>query len=120
MHKMQLNEISFDNGRPVDGYGPNFFRIAGEVFEGKIALLPHSCKPWLGFDDPAPFVSVAKYLDVVLVGMGKNIAHLPVGFRATLEQAGIGVEIMNSPTACRTYNVLLSEGRRVGLALLPV
>ena len=117
---MQLNEISFDNGRPVDGYGPNFFRIAGEVFEGKIALLPHSCEPWLGFDDPAPFVNVAKDLDVVLVGMGENIAHLPVGFRTILEQAGIGVEIMNSPTACRTYNVLLSEGRRVGLALLPL
>jgi uncharacterized protein len=37
-----------------------------------------------------------------------------------LEEADIGVEIMNSPTACRTYNVLLSEGRRIGLALLPV
>ena len=117
---MQLSEISFDNGRPVDGYGPNFFRISGEVFEGKVALLPRSCRLWLGFDDPAPFVKLAKDLDVVLVGMGPNIAHLPVGFRAALEQAGIGVEIMDSPTACRTYNVLLSEGRRVGLALLPV
>jgi len=37
-----------------------------------------------------------------------------------LEDAGIGVEIMNSPTACRTYNVMLSEGRRIGLALIPV
>ena len=48
---MQLTEISFDNGQPVDGYGPNFFRIAGKVFEGKVALLPESCGPWLGFDD---------------------------------------------------------------------
>ena len=38
----------------------------------------------------------------------------------TLEEAGIGVEVMSSPAACRTYNVLLSEGRRVALALLPV
>jgi uncharacterized protein len=37
-----------------------------------------------------------------------------------LEDAGLGVEVMSSPTACRTYNVVLSEGRRVGLALLPV
>ena len=117
---MQLSEISFDNGRPVDGYGPNFFRIAGEVFEGSVALLPQSCRLWLGFDDPEPFLNVASDLDVVLVGMGANIAHLPLHFRAALENVGIGVEIMNSPTACRTYNVLLSEGRRVGLALLPV
>nr|MCU0854979.1 Mth938-like domain-containing protein [Paracoccaceae bacterium] len=33
---------------------------------------------------------------------------------------GMGVEAMASPAACRTYNVLLSEGRRVALALLPV
>ena len=40
--------------------------------------------------------------------------------REALEEAGLGVEVMASPAACRTYNVLLSEGRRVGLALIPV
>jgi uncharacterized protein len=45
---------------------------------------------------------------------------VPGGFRAALEGAGMGVEAMASPAACRTYNVLLSEGRRVALALLPV
>ncbi|MBT6864898.1 MAG: hypothetical protein HOA10_06005, partial [Planktomarina temperata] len=59
-------------------------------------------------------------LDVVFVGTGAQIAHIPPNFCATLEGAGIGVEIMNSPTACRTYNILLSEGRRIGLALIPV
>jgi len=37
-----------------------------------------------------------------------------------IEEAGIGVEVMNSPAACRTYNVLLGEGRRIAAALLPV
>ena len=37
-----------------------------------------------------------------------------------LEALGLGVEVMSSPAACRTYNVLLSEGRRVALALIPV
>ena len=117
---MQLSEITFETGRPVDGYGPNFFRVAGEVFEGKLAILPGSCGPWAGFDDPSPFVDAAKDLDVVFVGTGAQIVHIPPNFRATLEGAGIGVEIMNSPTACRTYNILLSEGRRIGLALIPV
>jgi uncharacterized protein len=57
---------------------------------------------------------------VLFVGTGAEIAHVPPAFRAALEAAGPGVEAMASPAACRTYNVLLSEGRRVGLALLPV
>jgi uncharacterized protein len=37
-----------------------------------------------------------------------------------MEAAGMGVEVMSSPAACRTYNVLLSEGRRIAVLLLPV
>ena len=117
---MRLTEITFEAGLPVDGYGPNFFRIAGEVFEGRVAILPNSCGPWLGFEDATPFVLVASDLDVVFVGTGAQICQIPLNFRTALEDAGIGVEIMNSPTACRTYNVMLSEGRRIGLALFPV
>ena len=117
---MQLSEITFAKGRSVDGYGPNFFRVAGEVFEGNLAILPNSCSPWAGFEDPSPFVDAAKDLDVVFVGTGEQIAHIPPDFLASLEGAVIWVEIMNSPTACRTYNILLSEGRRIGLALIQV
>ena len=59
-------------------------------------------------------------IDVLLVGTGAEIAHVPAAFRTTLEDAGIGVEVMASPQACRSYNVLLGEGRRVALAALPV
>lgn len=52
--------------------------------------------------------------------MGAEIAPLDRDLRAALEAAGIGVEIMATPPACRTYNVLLAEGRRIGAALLPV
>ena len=57
---------------------------------------------------------------MLFVGTGAEIAHLPRELRSTLDEAGIGVEVMNSPAACRTYNVLLSEGRRVAMALVPV
>ena len=57
---------------------------------------------------------------VLFVGTGAEIAHAPRAFRDRLEEAGIGVETMATPAACRTYNVLLSEGRRVAVALLPV
>ncbi|MYF89823.1 MAG: hypothetical protein F4186_11080, partial [Boseongicola sp. SB0676_bin_33] len=56
----------------------------------------------------------------LLVGTGPELVMLPDGFGDRLAAAGIGAEAMASPQACRTYNVLLGEGRRVGLALLPV
>jgi uncharacterized protein len=51
------------------------------------------------------------------------MAPPPEGFaaaRSRLEAAGPGVELMATPSACRTYNVLLAEGRRVAAALMPV
>lgn len=117
---MRLNEIRYTDARPVEGYGPGFFRIGGTVHTGPIAVLPTGVGPWGGYDDSAALIAVASEIDVLFVGTGAEIAHVPRSFRETLEAAGLGVEVMASPAACRTYNVLLSEGRRVALALLPV
>ncbi len=117
---MRLNEIRYTDSRPVDGYGPGFFRIAGDVVQGPVVVLPTGVAAWGGYDDVEGLIAAASGLDVLFVGTGAEIAHIPAAFRAALEDAGIGVESMSSPAACRTYNVLLSEGRRVGLALIPV
>lgn len=117
---MRLNEVVYTDAKPIDGYGPGFFRIGGEVYEGAMVVLPSGLAPWGGYEDAATLTQAADDVDFVFVGTGGEIAHIPADFRASLEEAGIGVEVMASPTACRTYNVLLSEGRRVGLALLPV
>lgn len=117
---MRMTEITYSEARPVDGYGPGFFRIAGEVVEGAVTILPDGIRGWGGFKDTATLLAAVPDIDVLFVGTGAEIAHIPADFRGCLEEAGVGVEIMSSPAACRTYNVLLSEGRRVGLALLPV
>ncbi len=69
---------------------------------------------------PQPLLALAGDVDVLFIGTGAEIAHIPATLRNTLESAGLGVEVMNSPAACRTYNILLSEGRRVAAALIPV
>ncbi|TMV13277.1 Mth938-like domain-containing protein [Arenibacterium halophilum] len=117
---MRLNEVTYTDAVPVDGYGPGFFRIGGTVFHGPVLTGPDGPQPWGGVDDTAPLLALVGKVDVLFLGTGADIAHAPAALRATLEQAGLGVEVMASPAACRTYNVLLSEGRRVGLALLPV
>lgn len=117
---MQMTEISFDAATPIDGYGPGFFRVAGQVMEGPILVTPTGARTWGGYDDAASLLALIPDVDVIFIGTGSEIAHIPSGLRAELEAAGLGVESMNSPAACRTYNVLLSEGRRVAAAVLPV
>ncbi|MEZ5798409.1 MAG: Mth938-like domain-containing protein [Paracoccaceae bacterium] len=117
---MRLTEISYGEARPIDGYGPGFFRVAGHVLRGPSLITPWDAGPWGGLADSAGPLALRGRIDVLLLGMGAAIAHPPAAFREALEQAGIGVEVMNSPAACRTYNVLLGEGRRIAAALLPV
>jgi uncharacterized protein len=117
---MRLNEIDYSGGLPIDGYGPGFFRIAGQRHDGAVAVLPAGVQPWGGLEDSASLLEAARGLDVLFVGTGAEIAFPPEAFVAALEAAGVAVEAMATPPACRTYNVLLSEGRRVGLAVLPV
>ncbi|MFW8636861.1 Mth938-like domain-containing protein [Cribrihabitans pelagius] len=117
---MRLNEVSYSDAEPVDGYGPGFFRIGGKVHQGAVLTSGAGTAAWGGYDDAAPLLALAGSVDVLFVGTGAEIAHIPAELRQRLEGEGIGVEVMNSPAACRTYNVLLSEGRRIALAALPV
>jgi uncharacterized protein len=117
---MRLNEIVFNDAKPVEGYGPGFFRIGGQVVQGPVITSPRGTQTWGGLDDLDALEALAPECDVIFVGTGAEIAHLPAGLRDRLEQAGVGVEAMSSPAAARTYNVLLSEGRRVALAMLPI
>lgn len=117
---MRLNEIVFNGARPVEGYGPGFFRIGGEVLQGAVLTGPKGTSLWGGLEAAEPLLALGPEIDVLFVGTGADVAHLPDDLLQKLEGAGIGVEVMASPAACRTYNILLSEGRRVALALLPV
>jgi uncharacterized protein len=117
---MRLTEISYGQAQPIDGYGPGFFRVGGHVLRGACLITPWDAGPWGGVADTATPLALAGKIDVLFLGMGGEIAHAPRTFRDAVEAVGIGLEVMSSPAACRTYNVLLSEGRRIAAALLPV
>ena len=117
---MRLTELEFDDAKPVEGYGPGFFRIAGEALTAPLIVTATGARPWGGYEDIDALLAMAGEIDVIFIGTGDEIGHLPADLRSKLDDAGIGAEAMNSPAACRTYNVLVSEGRRVAAALLSV
>ena len=117
---MRINEVVFNSGQPLDGYGPGFFRVQGTVYRGPVAMLPDGPRNWAGWPDAAIFLEHRASFDVLLVGTGGEIAPLPHDVRTLFEQARVACEIMGTPAACRTYNVLLGEGRRIAAALMPV
>lgn len=115
---MRINEVTYSDAIPFEGYGPGFFRLRGTVREGNVLVSDAGVVTWGGLDDSAPILALAGQIDFVLLGTGAETAQIPADLRSVLEEAQIGIELMATPSACRTYNVLLSEGRRVAAAVL--
>ena len=120
MPDIRLTEITYGAALAIEGYGPGFFRVGKHLLRGACLVTPWDAGPWGGMGDWAAPLTLAGRIDVLLVGTGAEIAHVAPEFRSALEEAGIGVEVMNSPAAARTYNVLLGEGRRIAVCLTPV
>lgn len=109
----------------IQSYAEGKFRISGQAYDGPILVFPDHVEPWavstpLGCDDFAALDCQAEPQDVFLVGCGKGVPSDIFALRRALKDKGINCEFMDTGAACRTFNVLLTEGRRVAAALLPV
>ncbi|CAO3421000.1 Mth938-like domain-containing protein [Azospirillum doebereinerae] len=111
----------------IDGYGKGQFCVSGQWRVGAVIVLPDRTLPWSATEvasltdaDFAPVREATPKVELLLLGTGPTMKLVPKALRQELRAAGIVVEFMDSGAACRTYNVLLAEGRRVAAALLPV
>jgi uncharacterized protein len=117
---MHITEMTFPQARPIDGYGPGFFRIGGLAIDGAVLITSDGVRGWGGFDESDTLLALAGTADLVLIGTGAEMQAVPGELVQALETAGLAFEAMASPAACRTYNVLLGDARRIALAALPV
>ena len=107
----------------VTGYGESFVTVNGERHEKNLVVLADRVFPWEveGFDSLAESdfsVFVDLDLEVLIVGTGARLRFPHPRLTRTLTEKRVGVEAMDLQAACRTYNILVSEGRRVAAALL--
>ncbi|MGA3305842.1 MAG: Mth938-like domain-containing protein [Stellaceae bacterium] len=110
----------------IESYGPKGFRVSGTLYPGAILVFPDKVENWTAaivaeanLDSLKPLLDHGG-VEILLLGCGKSIARLPEELRQALRRHGIVVDAMDTGAACRTYNVLLAEERRVAAALLPV
>lgn len=120
--KFHLDQTGGKNA--FTGYGEGYVAVNGErhteslVVSGErvITAWPARSVEALGADHLAAIVELGP--EIVLLGTGARLQFPSPALLAPLYKAGIGVEVMDTPAACRTYNILLGEGRNVIAALI--
>ena len=70
-------------------------------------------------DSFAPLLERASGIDLCLLGSGSKTHQISAALKDALKQEGVNIETMDTGAACRTFNVLLSEGRALAAALFP-
>ncbi|WP_420547382.1 Mth938-like domain-containing protein [Curvivirga sp.] len=109
----------------IDSYGPNRFKITDEVFEGSVIVFPDKVVSWdvtdvaeLTVESFQAVFDADPTVELLLLGCGEKMMLIPSSLRQALREKGTPPDFMDTGAACRTYNILLGEGRRVAAALI--
>jgi uncharacterized protein len=105
------------------GYGDGYVMVNGQRHESSLIVLPERLLPWdaAGFDALAETdfqVFLDMDLEILLLGTGPKQRFPHPRLTQALARKRVGVEVMDLQAACRTYNILMAEERRVAAALL--
>ena len=111
----------------VESYGGGRFRISGAVWTGSVLLRPDAALPWpvtefrdLTLESLMPLMEGDDIPEILLIGCGIRAELLPRTLREAIRAEGMVADAMDTGAACRTYNVLMAEDRRVAAALIAV
>jgi uncharacterized protein len=116
--------LSTAKGNVVTGLGPGWVRIGATEYRDSLVLTPEAVVTEFapsGFDGMVEneFAALLAYKpEVVLFGTGPTLRFPRPQLTRALIDAGVGLEVMDTPAACRTYNILAAEGRSVVAALI--
>ena len=120
---MKLHATRPSGVNTITGYGEGYVMVNGERRSSSVVVLPDRIEPWpaktfdqLSVEDFA-FLRTLN-AEIVLLGTGPRQRFPHPRLTDALARAGIGLEVMDLQAACRTYNILVAEERKVAAALL--
>lgn len=123
---MEFRELQVPGRKFIDSYLDGGFRVGGLIMPGSVTVHGDEALPWTPVD-PAAITAAdlalfkgeaARGLEILVLGQGVLHRPVPPALRQALRGWGLALEAMTTPAACRTYNILAGEGRRVAAALL--
>jgi uncharacterized protein len=122
-----ITPIISGNKKIIEAYGNGGFKITGERLEGNIIILPDSVHRFESANIETAsgmhleaILNNADDIEVLLVGGGQSTEFFNTDIENLLRSKGISTEYMDTGAAARTYNVLLSEERKVAVVLIAV
>ncbi|MCC7016689.1 MAG: Mth938-like domain-containing protein [Rhodospirillales bacterium] len=111
----------------IESYGGGGFVIAGARYAGSVIVLPERTFAWAAASAAdvtelglVPLFAAPSAAEILVVGCGPHFTPPPVALRPAIKARGIALEWMDTGAACRTFNVLLAEGRLAAAALIAV
>jgi len=121
---VKLHLSNAEGSNTFTGYGDGWIAVNGIRHTTNVAVLPGQLLPdWtqatfdtLTIDDFARLAALAP--EILLLGTGPTLRFPPQELLQPLVAAQIGLEVMDTRAACRTYNILVAEGRHVAAAIL--
>jgi len=122
---MELTPLVPVGRQIIERYAESGFRIAGVIYRGPVLVFPDRTLPWSATSpSEITWESLSLVVEhggvrILLLGLGRAMHAVPGALRSALHAAGIVPELMDTGAACRTFNVLVAEDRRVAAALLP-
>lgn len=124
---MDITPVVSESTQHIQRYGDGAFTISGKEFHGSVIVTPEGTMPWTvttidALDDEslAPVTNAKGDVDILLLGCGESAARVSEEIRQMFRFCGMNVDVMDTGGACRTYNILMQEGRRVMAALIAV
>ena len=125
---IEFHQAHFPGQAPIDAYGNGGFRFADMSHKGAILCLPSGIYAWHSPELATQFdvshfdrlLKEADSVEILLIGSGINLVPIPEKLKEHFRSHRISADSMATGAAVRTYNVLVSEGRAIACALLPV
>ncbi len=122
---MDLTPLVPAGRQVIERYAPSGFRVTGVIYHGPVLVFPDCVLPWdaasgsaVTWENLAPVIEHGG-VQILLLGLGRAMSPVPRTLRSAFRAVGIALEPMDTGAACRTYNVLVAEGRQVSAALIP-
>ncbi len=122
---MEFSTKAPENRQVIESYGAGRFRVSGMEHSGSVLVFQNRTIPWnvarmgeLAADSFAPIIAADPSVEILVLGCGETLEFLAPDLRSVLREHAIGCDAMDTGAACRTYNVLIAEERRVAAALI--